>query len=273
MNELQRQAYMEAMGVDCYMPRLQLPGAAVSQQCVLPDLALPMTIVADDAKDVSAVPAATVQARAASSGASESSRAIQALFEQPSKAESLAQGRSASSIDEAVDFIKSAAAKKQTVPSFSLSILRGSHIMLIDNAIPGHIDPNSYMQLLQNMLFALGLGKQQLSLDAFSWPMSHNSQVDQSKSAAIQTLEAFLSKRVEQDNITYLILMGETAGQYLDIEFAPDAGLGKHARLPVQFVQTHSAGLMLDQPLLKPQVWEQLQPLYHVLQTRSHVNT
>lgn len=262
MNELQRQAYMEAMGVDCYMPRLQLPGAAVSQLCVLPEV--PVSIVAEKTaqSEVSDAPADSTQLRAASSGAS---RAIQAMFDQPPNAEAPAQGSNASSIEEAADFIKSAATKKQTVPSFNLSILRGANIMLIDNAIPGHIDPNSYMQLLQNLLFALGMGKQQLSLDAFSWPMSHNSQIDQSKSAAIQTLEAFLNKRVEQDDIAYLVLMGETAIQYLDVELAAIEGLGKHARLPVQCVQIHSAGLMLDQPLLKAEAWEQLQPLYRVM--------
>lgn len=275
MNELQRQAYMEAMGVDCYMPRLHLPGAAVSEQCALPELAVATTVSSPVTDTASAAPATTV-APTASSGASESTRAIQALFEQPSRAEVLAQSRSAgssASIDEAVGFIQSAAAKKQAVPRFHLSILRSSNIMLIDDAIPGHINPDNYRQLLQNVLFALGMGKQPLMLDAFAWPMINNSQIDQSQSAAIQTLEAFLGKQVEQDSIAYLILMGNTATQYLNLEPVADTGLGKHARLPLQFVHIHSAGLMLDQPSLKPQAWQQLQPLYRALQAGSRANT
>jgi len=40
MNELQRLEYMEAMGVDCYVPRLVLPGAKPSEQCELPAIAV-----------------------------------------------------------------------------------------------------------------------------------------------------------------------------------------------------------------------------------------
>ena len=36
MNELQRYAYLDAMGVDYYYPKLLLPGAKVSELCELP---------------------------------------------------------------------------------------------------------------------------------------------------------------------------------------------------------------------------------------------
>ena len=39
LNELQRQAYLDAMGVDVYFPRLQLVGAKPSSQCEMPVLA------------------------------------------------------------------------------------------------------------------------------------------------------------------------------------------------------------------------------------------
>lgn len=44
MNELARQKYLSAMGIDSYMPRLVLPHAPAPVLCALPEVAVPMPV-------------------------------------------------------------------------------------------------------------------------------------------------------------------------------------------------------------------------------------
>ena len=256
MNEPRRLAYMEAMGVDCYAPRLQLPGALASQLCAMPlpsaeQLEQPVAVAA------SAMPGSTPlapqqdgQGRAA---------AMQALLaDKP--AEPTDRGA-----DAVVAPIGSTQTARSQVPQFSLSIIRGKGILLIDEGLPGDINPAEYLQLLQNIVFAVGAGKQSLSIDAFVWPMSRSSQIDQSDTAARQALAAFIAKQIEQLNIRYILVMGDTAAQYLSEQALPLGELVQPAQLAAQLLRTRSAWPLLSDAARKRDVWQDLQPLYRSL--------
>ncbi len=264
MNELQRQAYMDAMGVDCYMPRLQLPGALPSQLCELPSL----DVIAELVEQTDATSTAhnsiahnkTNQSPATAQSAVGSGRAaaMQALFDEKPK-----------SVDHNVvktaESPSSPKAAKQQVPHFSLSITRGQGVLLVDGGLPGDINPAEYLQLLQNILFAIGVGNQPLSIDTFAWPMVRNSQVDQSETAARQTLEAFIAKQIEQLNARYILVLGQTAAQYLSQQTLPVGQFVRHSALDAQLLHTQSAYPLLSDASLKREVWRDLQPLYRVL--------
>jgi uracil-DNA glycosylase len=151
------------------------------------------------------------------------------------------------------------------VPQFSLSIIRGSNILIMDDALPGHVNPQEYLQLLQNMLFALGDGRSQLVIDRFVWPISKRTQVDQSETAARQTLESFLAKQVDLLNTRYVLAMGATAVRYISAEKLDRGVFSKHPTLDAQLIHTSSAIAMLTNPSAKRDVWRDLQPLHRVL--------
>ncbi len=250
MNELQRQAYMEAMGVDCYVPRLHLPAAMPSVLCEIPELA--------------EVPVANTEPSVApiAKGKNGSAAAMQALLgeDEPNKAQAQ---QSVEAVTEQLVQTTSAT----SIPHFALSIVRGSNILIVDDGLPGHINPAEYLQLLHNIVFALGAGKQQLAIDSFVWPMVKNSQIDQSETAARQTLDAFLSKQVEQYKAHYIIVMGETAATYITSEALATATLHTHPQWQLPLICTNSASPMLDDPSLKRAVWNDLQPLLSVIKS------
>ena len=253
MNELQRQAYMDAMGVDCYIPRLNLPGAPDSVLCEMPAL-----VVAPE--NNTAVPSETVTPVA--KGKNGSAAAMQALMEDAEPQPSRSQ-QSVKAVTEELVSTTSA----NPIPQFSLSIVRASNILIVDNGLPGHINPTDYLQLLHNILFAVGAGKQQLAIDSFIWPMVNNAQVDQSETAARQTLEAFLSRQVEQLQAKAVMVMGDTAINFISSEPLATGTLHTHPQWQVPVICTGSASPLLDDPSLKRAVWNDLQPLLQLLKS------
>jgi hypothetical protein len=163
------------------------------------------------------------------------------------------------------DVVPSPVAADQQVPQFSLTVIRGQNLLIIDEGLAGHINPNEYLQLLQNMLFAVGAGKQSLSIGGFAWPMAKNSPLDQTELAARQTLQSFLGKLTEQLQARYWLLMGDTAARYVAEPDLAKGSLVAHASLSLQMIRTESAAQMLAEPTLKARVWQQLQVLSQLL--------
>ncbi|WP_101756565.1 hypothetical protein [Oceanicoccus sp. KOV_DT_Chl] len=267
MNESQRLAYMDAMGVDCYVPRIQLLGALASTLCVMPIVEfVPASEVDGSAPAGIAQPDSTAAAKVAkASGAA----ATHALFEDDGKKNQRQAIASQQSVAEVTDELVSQTGSSKELPKFILSIVRANNVLLIDEGLPGHVNPQEYLQLLHNLLFALGAGKQTLTIDAFVWPINKNSQFDQSETAARQTLQAFLAKQVEQANIPTVILMGQTAAHYISEQPLAMAELIQHPQLAAQMIRCDSGFPLLAEPLLKKQLWQQLQPLYLTLQSTN----
>jgi hypothetical protein len=268
INEVHRQAYLQAMGVASYMPRLQLPGALASRLCELPvRVELPPEEAAVSAAPVIEAGAAAQSPVQQRHGASSSSvAALQALLDD--KKPAATTRRAVTSKPVAIEgnaAQANTAIGDQLVPQFSLTVIRGQNLLIIDEGLAGHINPNEYLQLLQNMLFAVGAGKQSLSIGGFSWPMAKNSPLDQTELAARQTLQSFLGKLSEQIQARYWLLMGDTSARYVAEPDLAKGSLVAHPSLSLQMLCTESAGQMLAEPMLKAQVWQQLQVLSQLL--------
>ena len=253
VNELQRLEYLKAMGVDAYVPRLQLPGALASKLCAVPHIEEPVP-AEFVAASLHSMPAEKVPFAAKGHAA-----AAHALFvddhdnrvRKPVAASTMAPAEIQQT--------------SQDAPQFSLSIVRASNLLIIDAGLEGHVNPQDYLQLLHNMLFALGAGKQQLSIDAFVWPMNKNNQIDQGEIAARQTLGAFLAKQAEQMSKRYFLVMGDLACRYVSRDPLPVGEFVKYGQLDVQLIRTQSASQMLTEPRVKLEVWRDLGPLHRVL--------
>lgn len=254
MNEIQRRQYLQAMDIDSYMPRFLLPGAMPSPLCALP---LPASL---DSLSLTNSPTAQSETSSSPQQRNHSDAAKQALG-----IVELTTGSNSSQRANPELKTTKPQVEKPTSPVFSLSIIRGDKLMIVDKGLPGNINPNEYLQLLQNILFAIGAGRQPLSIDGFVWPMVKNSAIDQSETAARQTLDAFLGKQIQQLNAQYVLLMGPDAAHYIAEENTPTGALIDLPRLGVTVFRTLSAIDMLEDNTLKREAWQQLQPLRHAL--------
>lgn len=279
MNELQRLTYLDAIGVDSYSPRLVLPGAAESVLCEMPVYELPVnTLAADDVTSTSpSLPSSqekqepVVDAGKSDNGTRALGRqgvaSAQALFDEEPKKKAQAPV-SKLSAELTSQQSSQTATEINKPPEFSLSIIRASNVLLIDEGMTGSVNPDEYLALLNNLFIALGVGEQQLSIHAFTWPVSKKSQIDQSELAARQALEEFLSKQVDQMSRRYIVVFGETARQYIAPDHSNRGEFIKHSNLDIQLIHTHSALAMLAKPELKREVWHDLQALHQVLKNR-----
>lgn len=297
MNELQRHVYLDAMGIDSYYPKLLLPGAKASELCELPvataspaseDSIGKLDPETSNRTTEHLSPVGTI----ARPGKSKSGEVLQALFEDsPSpKAHREIQGVNGD-VSQAIEGVVQNATRTaghalattaetaapsptesstisgsaNVIPQFSLTIIRGANILLIDEGLSSTVNSVEYLQLITNMLFAVGAKVQQLTLDSFHWPMVRNKQIDQSEVAAKQTLEAFLRKQVSHLSLSYIVVLGETAKTMLCEQSSPNGKFMAHEELSVELICTHSASQMMNEASLKKSAWSDLQPLFRVL--------
>ncbi len=259
MNELQRQAYLEAMGVEHYFPRFQLPGALPSARCELP-VAAPVAPAVEAVVEAmvppveQSVPAVTP---AAGGGAQAAQALLGAAVTALEPARPSAPAASAAKPARARPVESASAAE---IPRFALTVARSQcGILIVDDGLTPEQDYAEYLRLLQNILIAVGAGPQALQLDPFVWPMMKSARVDQSAMAAQQTLAAYIDKQVQALSVRYLLVMGETPRRYL-----PASEPSGPLRL-----ETPGAGRLLTEPGLKRQLWQELLPLRQALQAPS----
>lgn len=247
MDELRRRDYLDALGIDSYVSRRQLPGAAVSRRLAIPT--------------PPRVPLSTSGAEGSNLRAS-----VTSLGERPLSAlvEPLIRARP----EHPAALNVTQATPAAVLPRFSLvTIVAGDWLWLEE--LGGMPLTTEQVQLVQSMARALLAGlalrkteRTPATLDGaspgstrpdvvqFDWPIHANRQLDQGEAAAQAGVAGFLARRLEQQGSRGLVLLGQ----------------GGAARVPLQaldvvVVHTASSAEMLAQPALKRQAWRDLQPL------------
>lgn len=243
MNELRRTYYLGALGIDSYVSRRQLPGAAVTRRLAI--ASIPRT--AEPVPVESEAPAADLQARPA----------IPRLEPKP-------RART----EHAASPPPQGAQPAATVPRFSLvTLVAGDWLWLEDLA--GMPLTTEQVQLVQAMAHALlnqralrdpgrspmqspaaGPGPVRPEVMQFDWPIHSNRQLDQGEEAAQAGVLGFITRRLEQHRCRGLVLLGQPCAARV-----PTLDLG------VTAVCTASSADILANPVLKRQVWRDLQPL------------
>lgn len=231
MNELRRMAYLDAMGIDSYVSRGQLPGAAMTRRLAIvrSQAAAPITTT----PEAEPAPQADALRMPRLDGGSGKTRP-----KPPPKPVA------------ATDATVAAA-----VPRFSLAaIVSGDWLWLED--LNGRPLAREQVQLIQGMSRALARivppaadrNQRQPIVAQFDWPIHNNQQLDQGEEAARAGAAGFIGRKLEQHPCRGLILLGahtrerimtDTLGQ-LPVGSAPD---------------TVS---MLADPTLKKQAWAAL---------------
>jgi len=230
MHELTRLAYLQVLGIDSYVSRGPLAGAAATRRLV----AVRQSARADRQSPRAELPA--------SADSPVTDGAI------PRRA----QEAPAVSAEAAV-----AAAPARAVPRCSFAAVVAGRWLWLEGlgTMPLASDQ---VALIGAMAHALRLhageedaAAQQPVVARFDWPMHNNPQLDNSVEAGRASLGAFVTRRLQEQGCRALVLLGDAAEGWLassEIE-------------GIAVVRTASTAAILQNPGLKPRVWRDLQPL------------
>jgi hypothetical protein len=254
--ELRRRAYLSAMQVASWLPRVELPFAAPSRPELLQPLVEPEPEVA------AAVPQAVSAAPADEAPRVELPVVAPAARPKIEVPRPTPQGRMAKAEPVEADAEAQVTAPPATVapPRFALQLLRaGACAVLVElptgEPLQGR-DP-AYL-LLKDLLRAAGLpDSPQLIGEPVRWPLLVRGQIDQGPQAALEYVQSFVGTRLEeQEPCSCLWLVGLPA-----IRFAGEAtaeaynrelqveGLGAAWALP-------GLELLMDEPERKRELWQ-----------------
>jgi hypothetical protein len=278
MNELRRMAYLDALGIDSYVSRSQLPGAAPTRRLALA-FACPATDpgVAGDAAGVRVAPPAPH-----STGIRPVSNAVgrqqQAVVAAARTGDSLPPGAAAPGV-----VAPGVVAPGEVAPRFSLvAMVAGDWLWLEELA--GMPLTTEQVQLVQSMAQALLLnrtapgrtapgralpdaasrgpaprgpaprGPARPVVEQFDWPIHTNHQLDLGAEAAQASVAGFVGRRLDQYDCRGLVLLGQSCAARLPLQ-----------EINIPTVSTASSAQILEQPALKRTVWRDLLPLVSTL--------
>ncbi len=248
MNELQRQVYLSALGIENYAPRWLLPSAPASVACVMPVFDIP---VVDPVVTIMPSVATAIDSRIESNNsASELLTAIVEIKE-PKKAPL--------AINAAAILQKLEEKKAPVVQPFSLSVYRPqAGFLIVDTRNPALALPT---ELLLNNLLRAHLKASQFTLaeETLRWPMIENRFVSRTEDDARNELQTWLAVENELRPIQTLWLMGENAARYW-LESGSDWSavcwtMQPIKDLPLQALILPSLNQLLQNPAQKSNLW------------------
>jgi len=261
MNEQKRQAYLEAMDIQTYFPRQQLPGAKPS-----PDYDFPALSTVLSERNVSIQGKTEIPAKSAR--AASGIDAIEELRLRPpaSRKATVTPIRQSSKVPGTGNESDTGLDQESSL-SFTLRYYRINERLAVLDEMPtqgsAQLSAES-LTLMQAILKALGQDgfEPNPKAEEFSWPLlSGYSMKNTPRVEAAKAISGFLQMRKETDGFTNLLVF---AGQVEDVLLQFDTS--KNARdfesSKGYFITvTHSLASMLSVSILKRDVWQHLQTL------------
>ncbi|SDJ02312.1 hypothetical protein SAMN05216588_13429 [Pseudomonas flavescens] len=255
--ELRRRAYLDAMQVASWLPRVELPFAAPSR----PELLVSF----EPEPEPEAVAAPPPQAKAPAAAAVAAPAGNEVVRERP-RIEVPKPGSAARASEPAATAEVSAPPRRERPappPRFALQLLRaGSCALLVElpTGEPFQSRDPAYL-LLKDLLRAAGLpDAPQIIGEPVRWPLLVRGTMDQGPQAALDFVQSFIGARLEeQEPCACLWLIGLPA-----IRFAGDADAEAYNR-ELQVEELGAAWalpgleLLMDEPLRKRELWQAMQ--------------
>jgi len=226
VNEMRRSVYLQAMGIDAYVSRSQVPGAAETRRLAI----------------VRAAPSPMLRPEAASPMAMphiETGRAVPVRT-----------------------IVAAQPAPGNLPPRFSLAAITCGGWLWLEELEGASVAPEQ-LQLVQAMAEALGTaasrgdgdsargGPSRATATQFDWPIHSNQQLDQGEDAARASLAAFIRRKLEQPGCNGLVLLGSRCEARVPLAQLDCARLAR----------TAGTAEMLRNPLVKKQAWRDLMSL------------
>lgn len=252
VNELRRQAYLEAMGIQVYYSRATLPGAKPSPRYELADKSSVSGKRAEDSSKYSAIEQQKPNQRGAQAKAVIDNQETELI-----RNRELNPDNELEQITPDSDTLK-----------FSLGYYSINDSLSVINETP-HLKAGSLseesLSLLRNILTALGVNADgcNFSSENFDWPIVEGLSVTtEPNQAARQALGGFITMRQQQDGFSNLLVFAGKIDELLVKKPGKEEVRDyKVEQADYYFTITNSLQMMLSYPRLKREVWDQLQPL------------
>ena len=229
MHELTRMTYLEAMGVDSYVSRRQLPGAAPTRRLAVqrststPQAAEPVN---DHNPPVGQPPVPMPRLEDAPSGAA---RATATRPTGPGEE------------------------RHKVVDRFSLAAITAGGYLWVEELAQLAL-AREQVQLVHAMALALTGRDGAPQVQQFDWPLHNNRQLDLGEEAARAGVAGFLQRQFEQQGCQGLVVLGDGSRRRVALDMLGD--------IPV--IHTLDTLTLLANPQLKKQAWRDLQPIVRV---------
>ena len=186
MNELDRMRYLQAMGLEAYVSRRQLPGAAPTRRLVL--------VPAPTAAKESVIPE-----RAAGRPAQRPQLDVAPEAPTPAARPKADRPRAA-----------------EPTVRFSLAAVFVSGIAWVESLGDRPL-AREQVQLIRGMARAVHGKADSPKVAQFDWPIHNNPQLYQGESAASAGVAAFLLRHVDEQKCRGLVILGEEAASLIDV--------------------------------------------------------
>ncbi len=266
--EMRRRAYLEALGVDTYVSRSQLPGAAVSRRLVImaaapqpatpqpatPQPATPQPATPQPATPQPAAPIHERRSRAAVREAERPAGVRPAPAEVPSPELSTPAAREDRRSPPPREAGTASAGDIDRCRFTLVAIVAGGFLWLEE--LRGVPLAREQLALVHAMARAMGAAavtdpERPAEVTQFTWPMHDNAQFDQGEAAARAALGSFLGRKLEQHRCRGIIALGDSCARRIPLRQLPSLA---HATLPATLD-------MLSNPRLKKDAWNVLASL------------
>lgn len=222
MQDAIRRQYLEAMGIETYVPRRPLPGAAPSP---LP-AAAPLSAPLPEPRKSAATPAAPTPLAGTSGQATPAGTAT-------------ARPPRAVPAGPAADTVR-----------FSLAAVFAGGIAWVE-LLEDRPLAREQVQLVAAMARALRGPAAAPQVTQFDWPTHNNPQLDRGREAARDALAAFLGRHLEERGCSSLVMLGSACEQFVVVEQLPG----------LRVVRTRGTLEMLADAGCKRLVWRDLRVL------------
>ena len=257
MNELDRQSYLSALGIENYMPRWRLPCAPEPVVCFLPIVEIDNSETFSSDRAVTLVPQSPIASISVKVDSVVTINALASLD---------VRQQSSNPINAAAILQQLEEKKAPAIAPFSLSLWRPEKgFLIIDSRNTAMALPTE--QLLNNVLRAvLGSTKYDLKEEVLRWPMIENRFVSRTEVDARNELQTWLAVENELRPINRLWLLGENAIQFFMAtnisiierrwEKVPVSGLLSDS--PVEALLLPGLTDFLQNPIFKSRLWAAL---------------
>ena len=244
MLEPWRSDYLHAMGVDIYAPKFVLPGAGPS-------------ILADWDESSLVAPEATaelVKTEQALIDTSQRAKPAAPAVEGLARSSNLSVSAS-NPARQSSDNVRERQMPERAVRIELLVATSDAGILIVDD-MPSMQWRPQVMRLLGNLLYALERKASNLNLEFFEWPLPtlQKRQAPLDESAARETLNGFLAKKLSSGGIDAVYLLGDNANHWVSAELRSTLA----AQHPICWCSSVGAMDVLRDPPLKVRWWKTL---------------
>lgn len=260
-----RNQYLQAMGIQVWHLRETLPGAKHVSEVDLDTLAAIPSVTHESVDAIVSTDTSNLVATPAFSEAVATETLAPTMPAPVSPQEVLAE------TNIAVQQAASEDVKRDTGlaenPEFRLaSIVFPGCCVVVTEVARQAVEPIAKSQLtfLKELLLSMGAEiPERPIITLFNWPMLRTAGFDQSAAAASEACQAFLRGQKSKHTLSFVLLMGEQPGRFMLNESGCFEDVkGRLLQMTEQpHLLSYSVDKLFDEPMLKSQLWHDVQPL------------